>query len=73
MIQFKPASHTVHPWDIVEIWMDGKFVGAIYPHGENGIRLISRYCSGVVVGAPRDEIVQIDFDPNSRTPSSGSG
>lgn len=43
MIQFRIAKHTGNEGDIVEIWQDDKFVGAVYPHGHDGVRVVSQY------------------------------
>lgn len=43
MIHFKLAPHTSKPGDLVEIWNDDKFIGAIYPWKERGIRVMSRH------------------------------
>ncbi len=44
MFIFKMAEHSVEPerGQIVEIWKDDVFMGAIYPT-ENGIKMVSKY------------------------------
>lgn len=48
MIELKVAGHGVLPGNqIVEVWRDGVFVGAIYPHPD-GIRIVSKYMLDVL-------------------------
>jgi hypothetical protein len=43
MVEFRIAEHCVLPAQIVEIWVDGVFRGAVYPQEPDGIRFMSRY------------------------------
>jgi len=47
MHEFKVKRHTEREGDMVEVWIDGRFMAGIYPH-ERGIRVISRYLKEVV-------------------------
>lgn len=43
MIKLKLAKHTCKAnTDIIEIWKDGAFIGAVYPTDE-GVKVISKY------------------------------
>jgi hypothetical protein len=49
MIKFRLAPHTPHEGDAVEIWIDGAYVGAVYPQGELGIQVVSLDRTGMQV------------------------
>jgi hypothetical protein len=42
MIEFRQAQHTQRPTDVVEVWVDGDMLAVIYPHREDGIKIISQ-------------------------------
>lgn len=46
MIRFEPAPHTSRPGDVIEIWEDSDFIGAIYPV-PGGIKVISKHPKAV--------------------------
>ena len=39
----KPAPHTAHPGDCVEVWFDGEMVAVIYGADGPGVRVVSKY------------------------------
>lgn len=46
MIHFKIVPHIVLEVDIVEIWIDDRMVGALYPQAPNSVRLITNHPDG---------------------------
>jgi len=45
--EFRVVPHSMIPGSqMVECWMDGRFVAGIYPHRE-GIRIVSKYMTDV--------------------------
>jgi len=50
MITFKTSEHTHRPnTQIVQILFDGKVVGAIYPEGDKGVKIVSAHFKGTAV------------------------
>lgn len=45
-INFRTAKQSFTKQDIVEILVDGKVAGVIYPSGEKGIKIVSAHISG---------------------------
>ncbi len=56
MVEFKLAKHIVRDVEMVEIYVDGVFCGALYLEGPNAVRLISTHLAGEphAVGVVRD-------------------
>lgn len=56
MIKFKIVPHKVLPINLVEIWVDGVFRGALYPQEPDAVLLISSHFAAppiVEVGEPK--------------------
>jgi hypothetical protein len=47
MIEFRKKLHTVRKVEVVEVFVDGQFKGAIYPNNDHtGIRFLSNHFEG---------------------------
>jgi hypothetical protein len=42
MTELRIAPHTVRRCEVIEIWEEGLFIGAIYP-ANRGVRIVSKY------------------------------
>jgi len=45
-VEFRISIHAVTKKPMVEVWREGKFIAGIYAH-EDGMRIVSKYLSGV--------------------------
>ncbi len=62
--RFRFAAHQTEPGKVVvEYWRDGKFVATIYPHSD-GLRIISKYMTGVVeeLDSPGSVVIKLEGD-----------
>jgi hypothetical protein len=59
MTRFKIEKHYAPDEDMVEVWIDGHFVAAIYADAVNGIRVVSKHVAGAIVDQRPDTTVSI--------------
>jgi hypothetical protein len=59
MTRFKIEKHYAPDEDMVEVWIDGHFMAAIYADAINGIRIVSKYVASAVVDQQPDATVRI--------------
>lgn len=44
---FRLTPHGLHPEVMIcEVWVGDKFVAALYPEGENGVKMVSSHLEG---------------------------
>ena len=68
-VEFKIQPHSVTPGlELVEIIVDGEVVGAIYPQGEKGIRVVSAHFTEIETDEGFEGEVVIDSGRSSWPP-----
>jgi hypothetical protein len=63
MTRFKIQKHYGPDEEMVEVWIDGHFMAAIYADAVNGIRVVSKHVAGAVVDQQPDATVSILLSP----------
>lgn len=65
MTYFKLAPHTSRPGDVVELWRDEALIGVLYPHGNESIKIISKYMdvTGIRITShqPGEVVIPLDL------------